>query len=117
MHIYHVASGTPVAAILRPARTPKGTEVRTVIKHVTKRARPGVKRRCRNDQIPGHKVDKLDKTSAFSVQIRQTGRFTSPRELPLHLATYRSQFGVSYAHLGRRTGASPHTIPPLPHDS
>jgi hypothetical protein len=26
-------------AILRPARTPKGTEVRTVIKHVTKRLR------------------------------------------------------------------------------
>jgi hypothetical protein len=39
MHIYHVASGTPVAAILRPARTPKGTEVRCVIKHVTKRLR------------------------------------------------------------------------------
>jgi hypothetical protein len=39
MHIYHVTSGTPVATILRPARTPKGTEVRTVIKHVTKRAR------------------------------------------------------------------------------
>jgi hypothetical protein len=39
MHIYHVASGTPVVAILRPARTPKGTEVRTVIKHVTKRMR------------------------------------------------------------------------------
>jgi hypothetical protein len=39
MHIYHVASSTPVAAILRPARTPKGTEVRTVIKHVTKRLR------------------------------------------------------------------------------
>jgi Transposase DDE domain group 1 len=39
MHIYHVASGTSVAAILRPARTPKGTEVRTVIKHVTKRLR------------------------------------------------------------------------------
>ena len=36
MHIYHVASGTPVVTILRPARTPKGTEVRTVIKHVTK---------------------------------------------------------------------------------
>jgi Transposase DDE domain group 1 len=32
-------SGTPVVAILRPARTPKGTEVRTVIKHVTKRLR------------------------------------------------------------------------------
>ena len=39
MHIYHVGSGTPVVAILRPARTPKGTEVRTVIKHVTKRIR------------------------------------------------------------------------------
>jgi hypothetical protein len=39
MHIYHVPSGTPVAAILRPARTPKGTEVATVIKHVTKRLR------------------------------------------------------------------------------
>jgi Transposase DDE domain group 1 len=36
MHIYHVTSGTPVATILRPARTPKGTEVRTVIKHVTR---------------------------------------------------------------------------------
>jgi hypothetical protein len=39
MHIYHVTSGTPVAMILRPARTPKGTEVRTVIKHVTRRLR------------------------------------------------------------------------------
>lgn len=39
MHIYHVASGTPVATILRPARTPKGTEVKTVIKHVTTRLR------------------------------------------------------------------------------
>jgi hypothetical protein len=39
MHIYHVTSGTPVATILRPAPTPKGTEVRTVIKHVTKRLR------------------------------------------------------------------------------
>jgi len=36
MHIYHVASGAPVAAILRPARTPKGTEVRTIIEHVTR---------------------------------------------------------------------------------
>src|SRR5207342_360600 len=41
MHIYHVASGTPIITILRPARTPKGTEVRTVIKHVTKRIRRG----------------------------------------------------------------------------
>jgi DDE family transposase len=39
MHIYHVASGAPVAAILRPARTPKGTEVCTVIKHMTRRLR------------------------------------------------------------------------------
>jgi hypothetical protein len=39
MHIYHVASGTPVVAILRAARTPSGTEVRTVVKHVTRRTR------------------------------------------------------------------------------
>ncbi|HXV06721.1 MAG TPA: transposase, partial [Burkholderiales bacterium] len=37
MHINHVRSGTPIAAILRSARTPKGTEVRTVVKHVTRR--------------------------------------------------------------------------------
>jgi hypothetical protein len=40
MHIYHAGSGAPVVAILRPARTPKGTEVRTVIKHVTKHLIP-----------------------------------------------------------------------------
>jgi Transposase DDE domain group 1 len=42
-----VTSSTPVATILRPARTPKGTEVRTVIKHVTKRLR----RHWRNTRI------------------------------------------------------------------
>jgi hypothetical protein len=39
MHIYHVASGTPALTILRPARTPKGAEVKTVVRHVTKRLR------------------------------------------------------------------------------
>jgi hypothetical protein len=39
MHIYHGVSGTPVVTIRRPARTPKGTEVRTVVKHLTKRLR------------------------------------------------------------------------------
>ncbi len=37
MHVYHAGSGLPVAAILRPAKTPNGDEVRTVIKHLTKR--------------------------------------------------------------------------------
>jgi hypothetical protein len=37
MHIYHVASGTPVVAVLRAAKTPAGSEVRTVVKHVTRR--------------------------------------------------------------------------------
>ena len=37
MHIYHAGSGLPVATILRPAKTPAGREVRTVVKHVTKR--------------------------------------------------------------------------------
>ena len=39
MHIYHVRTGTPVVAILRTAKTPKGTEVATVLKHVTRRIR------------------------------------------------------------------------------
>lgn len=39
MHIYHAGSGLPVATILRPAKTPAGNEVRTVIKHLTKRIR------------------------------------------------------------------------------
>ena len=37
MHIYHAGTGLPVAAILRSAKTPNGREVRTVIKHLTKR--------------------------------------------------------------------------------
>lgn len=37
IHVYHAGSGLPVATILRPAKTPNGREVRTVIKHLTKR--------------------------------------------------------------------------------
>ena len=37
MHVYHAGSGLPLATILRPAKTPAGTEVRCVIKHLTKR--------------------------------------------------------------------------------
>jgi hypothetical protein len=37
MHIYHARTGLPVATILRPAKTPGGREVRTVIKHITTR--------------------------------------------------------------------------------
>ncbi len=39
MHVYHAGTGLPVAAILRPAKTPNGTEVRTVIKHLMNRIR------------------------------------------------------------------------------
>ena len=39
MHIYHVESGKPVSMILRGGKTPKGKEVRTVIKHLTRRIR------------------------------------------------------------------------------
>ena len=59
MHIYHVASGTPVVAILRPARTPKGTEVRTVVKHVTKRMKrhwPNTRIVWRGDRYPRDKL-------------------------------------------------------------
>lgn len=39
MHVYHVESGKPVVMILRAGKTPNGKEVRTVIKHVTRRIR------------------------------------------------------------------------------
>jgi len=37
IHVYHVESGKPVVVILRTGKTPAGKEVRTVIKHVTRR--------------------------------------------------------------------------------
>ena len=57
MHIYHVASGTPVATILRPARTPKGSEVRTVIKHVTAAYTASYKHRLFREQNSGLKIE------------------------------------------------------------
>lgn len=39
MHVYHSNTGLPVATILRPAKTPGGGEVRTVIKNLTTRIR------------------------------------------------------------------------------
>ena len=39
MHVYHAGTGLPVATILRPAKPPGGCEVRTVVKHLTKRIR------------------------------------------------------------------------------
>ena len=39
IHVYHVESGKPVVVILRTGKTPAGREVRTVIKHITRRIR------------------------------------------------------------------------------
>jgi Transposase DDE domain group 1 len=39
IHVYHVESGKPVAVILRAGKTPTGKEVRTVLKHLTRRIR------------------------------------------------------------------------------
>jgi hypothetical protein len=39
IHVYHVESGKPVVVILRTGKTPAGPEVRTVIKHITRRIR------------------------------------------------------------------------------
>ena len=37
--VYHVESGKPVAVLLRPGNTPSGVEVRTPLKHLTRRIR------------------------------------------------------------------------------
>ena len=39
IHLYEATSGKPVAAILRPGKTPSGAEVRTILKHVVGRIR------------------------------------------------------------------------------
>ena len=39
VHVYHVESGKPVAVLLRPGKTPSGVEVRTLLKHLTRRIR------------------------------------------------------------------------------
>ena len=37
--VYHVESGKPVAVLLRPGKTPSGSEVRTLVKHLVHRIR------------------------------------------------------------------------------
>jgi hypothetical protein len=39
IHIYEASSGKPVAVILRPGKTPGGSEVRAIIRHVTRHIR------------------------------------------------------------------------------
>ncbi len=39
VQVYHVESGKPVAVLLRPGKTPSGVEVRTLLKHLTRRIR------------------------------------------------------------------------------
>ena len=39
VHVYHVESGRPVAVLLRPGKTPSWVEVRTMLKHLTRRIR------------------------------------------------------------------------------
>ncbi len=39
VHVYHVESGRPVAVLLRPGKTPSGVEVRTMLRHRTRRIR------------------------------------------------------------------------------
>src|SRR5579859_3810713 len=111
MHIYHVASGTPVVAILRPARTPKGTEVRTVIKHVTKRLRkhwPNTRIVWRGDSHYG-RVEEMERAEsdgtdyifglagnpALDALVAETAdnlRFHHARSNQIKLRTYASFF-------------------------
>ena len=36
VHVHHVESGKPVAVLLRPGKTPSGSEVRTLVKHLVR---------------------------------------------------------------------------------
>jgi len=52
IHVFEAQSGKPVCAILRPGKTPSGTEARTIVKHLIGRIRrnwPGVQILVRGD--------------------------------------------------------------------
>ena len=96
MHIYHAGSGAPVVAILRPARTPKGTEVRTVIKHVTKHLRrhwPTTRIVWRGDGHYGRveamdwadEHDNIDYIFGLAGFTYQAGSWTRPRKVVARL--------------------------------
>ena len=51
VHVYHVESGKPVAVLLRPGKTPSGSEVRTLVKHLVRRIRRHWPRTP--DRLPG----------------------------------------------------------------
>ena len=56
IHIYEATTGKPVAVILRPGKTPDGTEVALVLRHVIGRIAPlagGRDRRARRQPMPG----------------------------------------------------------------
>jgi len=38
-HVYDIAAGAAVVVVMRPGKTPAGTEVRTILEHLTKRIR------------------------------------------------------------------------------
>ena len=84
MHIYHAGSGAPVVAILRPARTPKGTEVRTVIKHVTKHLRrhwPTTRIVWRGDGHYG-RVEAMDWADETTTSITFSASPVMPHSMP-----------------------------------
>ena len=58
VHVYHVESGKPVAVLLRPGKTPSGAEVRTMLKHLTRRIRrpwPRIRLTFRGDSHYGRR--------------------------------------------------------------
>lgn len=62
IHIYEAISGKPVAMILRPGKTPAGTEVRTILKHLIRRIRarwPKVQILVRGDSHYG-RIEAMD---------------------------------------------------------
>ncbi len=86
VHVYHVESGRPVAVLLRPGKTPSGVEVRTLLKHLTRR----IRRHCPRRGLPRPRVrcPPLRKSPTRSSRLPRpkTGTGISSSRVGLHIA-------------------------------
>ena len=81
VHVYHVESGKPVAVLLRPGKTPSGVEVRTMLKHLTRRIRrhwPRTRLTFRGDSHYGSLIEKFGRSPRPAGSSRRPSGSPSP---------------------------------------